>query len=99
MSGINPVGQNYNFQQLASTPPPSQSGWSKFGQILGSAASALPMVGSAMNSMGVDTSFNRQYEMIMMQQQIQTQSQIFNTMSNVSKSKHEAAMTAIRNMK
>jgi hypothetical protein len=99
MSGINPVGQNYNFQQLASTPPPSKSGWSKFGQVLSGVGSALPMVGGALSGMGINPSFNKQYELIMLQQQIQQQTQIFNTMSNISKSKHEAAMTAIRNMK
>ncbi|HEY8747714.1 MAG TPA: hypothetical protein VIM11_07060 [Tepidisphaeraceae bacterium] len=38
-------------------------------------------------------------QLLQLQEQIQTQSQIFNTMSNVSKTEHETRMAAVRNMK
>ncbi|MCA9727422.1 MAG: hypothetical protein R3E12_00130 [Candidatus Eisenbacteria bacterium] len=106
MSNINPVGQNYDFRQIQSTTTSShQSGWSKFGRILGDVAGGVmgnvPVLGSALSSLNTqgDASFNQQYELILLQQQIQQNMQMFSTMSNISKSKHEAAMTAIRNMK
>jgi len=101
MSGINPIGTNYNFQQLAATPAPSQSGWSKFGSVLQGVGSSLPVVGGAISSLGSGSSasFDRQYQMIMLQQEIQMQSQTISTMSNISKAKHEASMASIRNIK
>jgi hypothetical protein len=99
MSSINPVGTNYSYQQLQSTPPPEQSGWSKFGSVLSSVGSNLPVVGSALSGMGVDTGMDRQMQLMQLQMQMQMQSQQINMLSNISKTKHEASMAAIRNMK
>ena len=76
MSGIERT-HNYSAQQIIQqTPKPS--GWSKAGEFLGSmartAASGLPFFGSVFSKVGVtsgfDTGFNRQYELILLQQQI-----------------------------
>jgi len=99
MSGINPVGTNYSYQQLQSTPPPEQSGWSKFGSVLSSVGSNLPVVGSAISGLGASDNFDRQYQLMQVQMQMQMQSQQINMLSNISKTKHEASMAAIRNMK
>jgi hypothetical protein len=104
MSNIHSLGQNYDYRQIQGTTP-RESGWTKFGRILGDVAGGVvgnvPVLGSAFSSLGVrgDASFNTQYELILLQQQIQQNMQMFSTLSNISKSKHEAAMTAIRNMK
>lgn len=99
MSGISGIGRNWSFNDISDVTGSGQSKWSKFGQVLGSVAGALPGVGGALSGIGVDSGFNRQLEMIRLQQQIQEQTQIINTVSNISKAKHEAAMAAIRNMK
>lgn len=109
MSSVNNVGSNYNLQQLTNSQPPKESGWSKFGKVMGGVASSLPMVGNVMGALGVggggfsaagiSTGANQQLELIKLQQEIQQQTQMFTTLSNVSKSKHESAMSAIRNMK
>lgn len=100
MSGIGGVLGNYNYSDISSKSVSTEkSGWSKFGQIMGGLAGTLPGIGGAMSGLGVDPSFNRQLELIKLQQAIQEQTQIINTVSNVSKSKHEAAMASIRNMK
>ena len=109
MSSVNNVGSNYSLQQLMNTEPKKESGWSKFGKVMGGVASSLPMVGNVMgalgvgnsgfNAAGINTGANQQLELIKLQQEIQQQTQMFTTLSNVNKSKHESAMSAIRNMK
>ncbi|MFN8548388.1 MAG: hypothetical protein U0527_10635 [Candidatus Eisenbacteria bacterium] len=99
MGGIGGIGGNFNLADISDVTVGSQSKWGKFGQVLGSVASQIPGVGGALTGLGVDGSFNRQLEMIKLQQQIQDQTQVINTLSNISKAKHEAAMSAIRNMK
>jgi len=42
---------------------------------------------------------DRQMQLMQLQTQMQMQSQQINMMSNISKTKHEASMAAIRNMK
>lgn len=103
MSGIGNIGGNFNYSDIASASGSTEkSGWAKFGKVLGGIASNLPAVGGALAGVGVggsSASFDRQMDMIKLQQQIQEQTQIINTVSNISKAKHEAAMTAIRNFK
>lgn len=106
MSGMNPIGRNYTAEELLQTAPPRESGWNKFGRVLGDVASGvasgLPIIGSTLGKLGapeMDASFNKQYQLILLQNEIQQQTQVFNTVSNISKSKHEAAMSAVRNMK
>ncbi len=99
MGNIGGIGSNFNLADISDVTTSHQSKWSKFGSVLSSVAGSLPGVGGALAGIGVDSSFNRQLEMIKLQQQIQDQTQVINTISNISKSKHEAAMAAIRNMK
>lgn len=110
MSGTNSITRNYTPQELLQSAPPRESGWNKFGRVLGDVAGGLtggltggvPLLGSTLGKLGapdMDASFNKQYELIMLQNEIQQQTQVFNTVSNISKSKHEAAMSAVRNMK
>ncbi len=101
MSGIGNIANNFDFRTLSQPiTVEKEGGWKKFGRILGGVASAAaPFTGGVLNGAGVDSNFNRQLELIQLQEQIQQQTQIINTVSNVSKSKHEAAMAAIRNMK
>ena len=97
---INGILGKYNYSDIASKPVSSEkSGWSKFGKVLGGIAGSLPGVGGAFGAMGVDSGMDRQLDLIRLQQAIQEQTQIINTISNVSKAKHEAAMASIRNVK
>lgn len=120
MSGIDGI-RNFSYADLASIGAPTgQSGWSKFGQVMGSvagaAASFLPGGPLLAGSLGLSASgdkyralgqvgqaaaknFDTQMELMKIQEQIQFNSQVVNTFSNISKSKHEAAMAAIRNIK
>ena len=73
MSNINSVGQNYDFRQIhTATTASGESGWKKFGRILGDVAGGVAghvsVLGSAFSSLGVtgDTSFNKQYELILL---------------------------------
>lgn len=102
MSGIGNIANNFDFRTLSQPiAAEKEGGWKKFGRILGGVASAAaaPITGGVLQGAGIDSNFNRQLELIQLQEQIQQQTQIINTVSNVSKSKHEAAMAAIRNMK
>ena len=45
------------------------------------------------------TDFQQQLALIQLQRQIQAQTQIFETLSNVSKAEHDARMSAVRNMR
>lgn len=107
MSGIGGVGGNYNVADLTSFEAPSQSGFSKFGSILSAVGSAVPgagIVGGALSAIGAgdtgtNTSFNRQYQLLQLQNQMQQEAQTINMISNISKTKHEASMAAIRNVK
>ncbi|NNE09797.1 MAG: hypothetical protein HKN20_14655 [Gemmatimonadetes bacterium] len=101
-------GGNFNPADLTKFDPPKQSKFSKFTSILGGAASAIPGVGSALGAIGAvagggaagaSTSFNRQYELLQLQNQIQQEAQTINMISNINKAKHEASMAAIRNVK
>jgi len=105
MSGIsvNPSGQNYTAQQLLQSSAPKESGWNKFGRIVSNVASGVlsgaPILGKTFGGLGADSGFDQQYELIRLQQEIQRNSQMYSTISNVSKSKHDAAMSAVRNFK
>ncbi len=101
-------GGNFNPADLTKFDPPKQSKFSKFSSILGGAASAIPGVGTALGAIGAvaggasggaSTSFNRQYELLQLQNQIQQEAQTINMISNINKAKHEASMAAIRNVK
>lgn len=101
-------GGNFNPADLTKFDPPKQSKFSKFTSILGGAASAIPGVGPALGAIGAvtggaaggaSTSFNRQRELLNLQNQIQQEAQIINMISNINKAKHEASMAAIRNVK
>ncbi|MEM6394678.1 MAG: hypothetical protein AAF797_18080 [Planctomycetota bacterium] len=59
------------------------------GTAMAAVGSALPIGGGALSSMGL----------LQMQQAIQQQSMMFTTTSNVMKSKHDASMSVVRNIK
>ncbi len=105
MSGIGGVGGNFNVNDLTTFEAPSQSGFSKFGSILSAVGSAVPGAGavggalSALGGGGANTSFNRQYQLLQLQSKMQQEAQMINMISNINKTKHEASMAAIRNVK
>ncbi len=100
--GVGGVGGNYNVGNLTSFSPPKESGFSKFGKVLTSLGSAIPGVGGAISALGAggaNTSFDRQYQLLQLQSEMQQQAQMINMISNINKTKHEASMAAIRNVK
>lgn len=106
MSGIGGVGGNFNVNDLTTFEAPKQSGFSKFGSILSAAGSVVPgagVVGGALSALGggggANTSFNRQYQLLELQNKMQQEAQMINMISNINKTKHEASMAAIRNVK
>ena len=70
-------GGNFNPADLTKFDPPKQSTFSKFSSIHGGAASAIPGVGTALGAIGAvadggagaSSSFNRQYELLQLQNQ------------------------------
>ena len=104
MSGVSRTQSDFSYQQISAQPEtPREGGWSRFGRALGDVAGGvlgkLPIVGSSLSGMGIDPSFNQQEDLIRLQLQIQQQTQVFSTISNINKAKHDAAMTAVRNFK
>lgn len=67
------------------------------------AASTVPGLSTALNTAGIPTdladNFDRQYQLIELQNKIQSEMQTINMISNIYKTKHEADMNSIRNMK
>lgn len=104
MSGVGRTQSDFNYQQIAQQPEaPQQSGWSKFGQVLGDVgrgiAGNVPILGNTLSKVGVNTDFSKQEELIKLQLEIQKATQTFSMISNINKAKHEASMTAVRNFK
>jgi hypothetical protein len=82
------------------------------GGIAGAASSFIPgagIVGSLLGGLGgsgggggiggLVSGESNQMQLLQFQYQIQQETQMFNLMTNISKDRHEAAMSAIRNMK
>ena len=77
------------------------------GQLAGTAAGGStmglgPMAGNLASSLltgTTDTGTVDPMQLLQIQEQLQQQSQVFNTMSNISKTEHETRMAAVRNMK
>ena len=69
------------------------------GPLAGNIASGL--LGSAGSSLtgATDAGTIDPMQLLQLQEQIQTQSQVFNTLSNVSKEEHDTRMAAVRNFK
>ncbi len=109
VQNVNNVSQTFTLQDIANITQPKPSGWSKFKSVLGGIASAassfIPgagIIGGLLGGGGAGSitgGNNQQWELLQAQYDIQQQTQMFNTLSNVSKSRHDAAMAAIRNMK
>jgi len=99
MSRIDSFGLNTGTTELPKLESQSSNGWGRFGRALTSLGAELPVVGAFFRTKDASAGFDRQYELIALQQQIQEQSQIFNTITNISRAKHESAMSAIRNLK
>jgi hypothetical protein len=108
IQNVNNVSQTFSLQDISNITQPKPSGWSKFksvlGGIAGAASSFIPGAGIISGLLGGGggfggTGFNQQFELLQQQYQIQQQTQMFNMITNVEKTKHDAAMSAIRNMK
>ncbi|MBN2433458.1 MAG: hypothetical protein JXQ27_18445 [Acidobacteria bacterium] len=107
IQNVNNVSQTFSLQDISNITQPKPSGWSKFksvlGGIAGAASSFIPGAGIISGLLGGGgvggTGSNQQWELLQQQYQIQQETQMFNMMTNVSKTKHDAAMSAIRNMK
>ena len=68
----------------------------------GSTMGMAPLAGNIAGSLlggTTDTGTVDPMQLLQLQEQLQTQSQVFNTMSNISKTEHETRMAAVRNMK
>jgi len=107
IQNVNNVSQTFSLQDISNITQPKPSGWSKFksvlGGIAGAASSFIPGAGIISGLLGGGgtggAGVNQQWELLQQQYQIQQETQMFNMMTNVSKTKHDAAMSAIRNMK
>ena len=64
------------------------------GPLAGNIANGLLNTGGTGDAGSIDP-----MQLLQLQQQLQTQSQVFNTLSNTSKTEHETRMAAVRNMK
>jgi hypothetical protein len=110
MSEVNAVTNSYDptWQAQYAARDTSSSFWTKALSLVGK---AVPVLGGALDLIGVKTnsstaavmspeqSADRFMEMLAIQQQIQMESQIFTTATNVSKARHEADMAAVRNIR
>jgi len=79
------------------------------GQLAGSVSGAStmglgPIAGNLASSLltgtgSADSGTADPMQLLQLQEQLQQQEQVFNTMSNISKTEHETRMAAVRNMK
>ncbi|MGA2498830.1 MAG: hypothetical protein ABSH20_13895 [Tepidisphaeraceae bacterium] len=65
--------------------------------MLGSLGGGVSGIGGASGMGGIDTS--QQMQLLQLQNQIQSEQQVWTTLTNISKSEHETRMDAIRNIK
>jgi outer membrane lipoprotein SlyB len=67
----------------------------------GSTMGLAPLAGNIAGGLlgTADTGTVDPMQLLQLQEQLQSQSQVFNTMSNISKTEHETRMAAVRNMK
>ncbi len=106
IGNIGGVTQTFTLQDISNITKPKTSGWSKFKSVLGGIAGAVSsfipggsLISGLLGSSSGVTPFDQQWELLQQQYQIQQESQMFNMLSNISKTRHEACMSAIRNMK
>ena len=104
IQNINNVSQTFSLQDIANITKPKPSGWSKFKSVLGGIASVagsfIPGAGilGGLLGGGSVTGSNQQWQLLQAQYQIQQETQMFNMLTNISKTRHDACMSAIRNM-
>jgi len=109
VQNVSNVSQTFSLKDIANITQPKPSGWSKFksvlGGIAGAASSFIPgagivssLLGGGLGGVGGGGQ-NQQWELLQQQYQMQQETQMFNMMTNISKTRHDAAMSAIRNMK
>ena len=105
VQNVNNVSQTFTLQDIANITTPKPSGWSKFKSVLGGIASAagsvIPgagIIGGLLGGVG-GSGGNQQWQLLQQQQQMQQETQMFTMMTNIAKARHDAAMSAVRNMK
>ena len=70
------------------------------GQLMGGGLGTGTLGGfGGLGGAGGSTEFNEQLQLLQLQRQVQRQSQIFETMTNIAKAEHDRRMSAVRNMR